>query len=196
MSHLTCGGFSKDETEDALIDLNFLGINNVLALRGDPIKSESNFTPDTGGHLYARELVEQIVAMNTGAYISDELVNAESTNFCIGVAGYPEKHYESMSPKTDLKYLKEKVDAGAHYIVTQMFFDNEKFFEFSAKCRDMGITVPIIPGLKPLTRQRHISFIPKTFSVDFPEALASELEKCKDDAAITALGKEWCIQQS
>ena len=194
--HLTCGGFSKEETEDALIDLNFLGINNVLALRGDPIKSESNFSPDSDGHAYAKELVGQIVAMNNGDYISDDLVNAESTDFCIGVAGYPEKHYESMSPKTDLKYLKEKVDAGAEYIVTQMFFDNQKYFDFVEKCREIGIEVPIIPGLKPLTKERHISFIPKTFNIDFPEALASELEKCKDDSSISALGTEWCIQQS
>lgn len=194
--HLTCGGFSKEETEDALIDLNFLGINNVLALRGDPIKSEPNFSAEEGGHSYAKELVEQIVDLNNGRYISDELVNADKTDFCIGVAGYPEKHYESMSLKTDLKHLKEKVDAGADYIVTQMFFDNQKFFDFEKKCRDIGINVPIIPGLKPLTSQRHISFIPKTFSVDFPEDLADELEKCKTNDDITRLGTEWCIQQS
>lgn len=156
--HLTYGGFSIEETEDALIDLNFLGINNVLALRRDPIKSEPN----------------QLIS----------------------VAGYPEKHYESMSPKTDLKYLKEKVDAGAEYIVTQMFFDNQKYFDFVEKCREIGIEVPVIPGLKPLTKERHISFIPKTFNIDFPEALASELEKCKDDSAICTLDTEWCIQQS
>ncbi len=194
--HLTCGGFSKEETEDALIDLNFLGINNVLALRGDPIKTEPNFFAEEGGHSFAKELVEQIVDLNKGKYISDELVNADQTNFCIGVAGYPEKHYESMSLKTDLKHLKEKVDAGADYIVTQMFFDNKKFFEFESKCRAMGIDVPIIPGLKPITSKRHISFIPKTFNVDFPEDLADALEQCKNDAEISALGTEWCIEQS
>lgn len=194
--HLTCGGFSKEETEDALIDLNFLGINNVLALRGDPIKSEPNFVPDAGGHAYAKELVDQIVGMNKGKYTSDELVNAEPTNFCIGVAGYPEKHYESMSLKTDLKHLKEKVDAGAEYIVTQMFFDNKKYFDFVEKCRAIGINVPIIPGLKPITTMRHISFIPKTFNIDLPEDLADGLEKCKSNEEITRLGTEWCIAQS
>lgn len=194
--HLTCGGFSREETEDALIDLNFLGINNVLALRGDPIKSEQNFLPDENGHNYASELVEQIVEMNSGSYLSDELVNADPTDFCIGVAGYPEKHYESMSPNTDLKYLKAKIDAGAHYIVTQMFFDNKKYFDFVDRCRAIGINVPIIPGLKPITSNRHINFIPKTFSVDFPDELAQELEKCNGSNEIKEVGKEWCIQQS
>ena len=195
--HLTCGGFSKDETEDALIDLNFLGINNVLALRGDPIKSESNFTPDTGGHLYARELVEQIVAMNKGAYISDELVNAESTNFCIGVAGYPEKHFESPSLTSDLQRLKEKVDAGADYVVTQMFFDNQKYFEFVAAAKNIGINVPIIPGIKPIAVERHLQILPKIFSLDLPMALEKAVLDCKGDkASIRQVGIEWAIEQS
>lgn len=194
--HLTCGGFNKEETEDALIDLNFLGIDNVLALRGDAIKSEPNFIPDDGGHKHASELVEQIVRMNNGLYLSDELSNAAPTNFCIGVAGYPEKHYESMSMNTDLKYLKKKIDAGAQYIVTQMFFDNKKFFEFQERCREMGINVPIIPGLKPVTVEKHINFLPKTFKVDFPEEFATELEKCKTKEQIRQVGIEWCIQQS
>lgn len=194
--HLTCGGFTREETEDALIDLNFLGIHNVLALRGDAIKSEKNFVPEEGGHTYASELVEQIVNLNNGKYISEELENAAKTEFCIGVAGYPEKHFESMNMKSDLKHLKEKVDAGADYIVTQMFFDNEKFFAFVDKCREMGINVPIIPGLKPITVKNHIQFLPKTFSVDFPEALADELEKCKSNSEIKEVGVEWCVQQS
>ncbi|MCB0480035.1 MAG: methylenetetrahydrofolate reductase [NAD(P)H] [Flavobacteriales bacterium] len=194
--HLTCGGFTQEETEDALIDLNFLGIDNVLALRGDAIKSEPNFVPDEGGHKHATELVAQIVRMNKGHYLSDELDNAAPTNFCIGVAGYPEKHYESMSMNTDLKYLKQKIDAGAEYIVTQMFFDNKKFFDFQDRCRKMGIKVPIIPGLKPVTIEKHISFLPKTFKVDFPEEFATELEKCKTKEQIRKVGIEWCINQS
>ena len=194
--HLTCGGFTNEETEDALIDLHFLGINNVLALRGDPIKSESNFVAEEQGHKYASQLVEQIVDMNKGIYLNDETSNAAPTNFCVGVAGYPEKHYEAMSMKTDLKNLKKKIDAGAKYIVTQMFFDNKKYFEFVENCREVGIDVPIIPGLKPITIGRHIQFIPKTFNVDFPEEFASALEKCKTKEDITETGIEWCVAQS
>lgn len=194
--HLTCGGFSREETEDALIDLSFLGIHNVLALRGDPIKSEQHFEPDPGGHSYASELVKQIVDLNNGKYISDDLVNPAPTQFCIGVAGYPEKHYESMSMNTDIKHLKEKVDAGAHYIVTQMFFDNRKFFDFVERCRKAGIKVPIIPGLKPITVDKHIQFIPKTFKIDFPEEFADTLGKCKTNEQIRQAGIEWCIAQS
>jgi methylenetetrahydrofolate reductase (NADPH) len=194
--HLTCGGFSREETEDALIDLNFLGIHNVLALRGDPIKSEQHFEPEPGGHQYATDLVEQIVELNHGKYISDDLANPAPTQFCIGVAGYPEKHYESMSMNTDIKHLKEKVDAGAHYIVTQMFFDNRKFFDFVDRCRKAGIKVPIIPGLKPITVDKHIQFIPKTFKVDFPEEFADALEKCKTNEQIREAGIEWCVAQS
>lgn len=194
--HLTCGGFSREETEDALIDLNFLGIHNVLALRGDAIKSEKNFIPDEAGNQYAGELVNQIVNLNKGKYLSEDLENAAPTEFCIGVAGYPEKHFESMNMKSDLKHLKNKVDAGAHYIVTQMFFDNQKFFEFERACRNMGINVPIIPGLKPITVKNHIHFLPKTFNIDFPDDLADELEKCKSNEDIKRVGIEWCIQQS
>lgn len=194
--HLTCGGFTKQETEDALIDLHFLGINNILALRGDPIKTESNFTPDEGGHPYAVDLVRQLHNMNKGIYLDDEIQNALSTNFCIGVAGYPEKHYEAMSLGSDIKHLKEKIDAGASYIVTQMFFDNAKFFEFEKKCRAVGINVPIIPGLKPITVSKHIDFLPKTFHIDFPEDLASALEKCNTNDAIKQVGVEWSIMQA
>jgi methylenetetrahydrofolate reductase (NADPH) len=194
--HLTCGGFSREETEDALIDLDFLGIHNVLALRGDPMHSEKNFVPEENGHAQASDLVRQIVAMNNGNYLSDELVNAEPTTFCVGVAGYPEKHYEAMSMKTDLAHLKDKVDAGADYIVTQMFFDNAKFFSFVDNCREIGIDVPIIPGLKPLTTLKHISFIPKSFYVDFPDDLADALQKCNSNEDVREVGIEWCIEQS
>jgi len=194
--HLICGGFSKEETENALIDLHFLGVDNVLALRGDPIKSENNFVAEEQGHQYAEELIGQIANLNRGNYLHEESENSRKTDFCIGAAGYPEKHYESMNIKTDLKYLKRKVEAGAEYITTQMFFDNEKFFEFEKRCRDMGITVPIIPGLKPITSLRHIQFLPKTFFVDFPEEFADQLMECKTNEDVNKVGVEWCIKQS
>lgn len=193
--HLICGGFSREETENALIDLQFLGIDNVLALRGDPIKTESNFRPHKDGHSFAKELIDQVSEMNDGKYLMDD-VNLEPTNFCIGTAGYPEKHFEAMNLSTDLHYLKQKVDAGADYIVTQMFFDNSKFFEFEAACREIGINVPIIPGLKPIKTLNHISFLPKFFHIDYPEALSSELLKCKTNQDVERLGIEWGIQQS
>lgn len=193
--HLICGGFSREETENALIDLQFLGIDNVLALRGDSIKTESSFRAHKYGHSYAVELIEQIGEMNHGNYLMDD-VNLEPTNFCIGAAGYPEKHFEAMNLSTDLQYLKQKVDAGAEYIVTQMFFDNEKYFAFVDACRKEGITVPIIPGLKPLKTLRHISFLPKFFHIDYPEALSAELLKCKTNKDAEKVGIEWGIQQS
>jgi methylenetetrahydrofolate reductase (NADPH) len=193
--HLICGGFSKDETENALIDLQFLGIDNVLALRGDPIKTESSFTPNPNGHKYAVNLIEQIVQMNKGTYTLDD-IQLEPTNFCIGAAGYPEKHFEAMNMATDLQYLKQKVDNGADYIVTQLFYDNKKYFDFVDKCRAAGINVPIIPGLKPVTKLRHISFLPKFFNIDFPDELSSELLKCKTDDEVRNLGIEWGIAQT
>lgn len=193
--HLICGGFGEEETENALIDLQFLGINNVLALRGDSIKTESSFNPHPKGHSYAVELVEQIMEMNHGKYLMDD-VSLEPTDFCIGVAGYPEKHFEAMNMQSDLKFLKEKVDAGADYIVTQMFFDNDKYFKFVENCRALGITVPIIPATKPITTLKHLSFLPKFFNIDFPEALSKELDKCKDNASVRQVGIEWGIQQS
>ena len=194
--HLICGGFSKEETENALIDLSFLGINNVLALRGDAIKTEATFNPDPDGHEYAVDLVKQIKSMNEGKFMDDELQNPEPTEFCIGVAGYPEKHFEAMNLKSDLKHLKEKVDSGAEYIVTQMFFNNEKYFEFVDKCRAMDINVPIVPGIKPIATLRHITFLPKFFHIDLPDALADELENCKTNADVKELGIEWAIKQS
>jgi methylenetetrahydrofolate reductase (NADPH) len=193
--HLICGGFSKEETENALIDLQFLGIDNVLTLRGDSIKTESNFRPHPDGHKFAVDLIGQVSEMNNGTYQMDDIQLAP-TDFCIGAAGYPEKHFEAMNLATDLKYLKDKVDAGAEYIVTQMFFDNEKYFDFVKGCRSVGINVPIIPGLKPIKSMNHISFLPKFFHIDYPEALSKELLKCKDNAAVAAVGIEWGIHQS
>lgn len=193
--HLICGGFSKEETENALIDLQFLGIDNVLALRGDSIKTESSFRPHPDGHGYAVELIEQIEEMNKGNYLLED-IQLERTDFCIGAAGYPEKHFEAMNLTTDLEYLKQKVDAGASYIVTQMFFDNSKYFAFVDACREKGINVPIIPGLKPIKTLKHISFLPKFFHIDYPEELSKELLKCKTNDEVNALGVEWAIAQS
>jgi len=194
--HIICGGFTKEETENALIDLQFLGIDNVLALRGDAIKSESRFTPNEHGHNYASDLIKQVTRMNKGQYLNTEVENADQTGFCIGVAGYPEKHFEAPNFSTDLKYLKQKVDLGAEYIVTQMFFDNEKYFSFVDACRDAGITVPIIPGLKPLTTLTQQTVLPSIFHIDLPDALMREVEKCKDNACVRELGIEWAITQS
>lgn len=193
--HLICGGFSREETENALIDLQFLGIDNVLALRGDPIKTESTFRSEPGGHKFAVELIQQISEMNQGNYMMDD-VQMAPTNFCIGAAGYPEKHFEAMNLEFDLQNLKAKVDAGAEYIVTQMFFDNSKYFAFVEACRKIGITIPIIPGLKPIKTISHISFLPKFFHIDYPIELANELLKCKDNKAAEQVGIEWGIHQS
>lgn len=193
--HLICGGFNKDATEDALIDLHFLGIDNVLVLRGDPLKSESRFTPEPDGHQYAVDLVHQVNAMNRGAYLEEDLKNPFSTNFCIGVAGYPEKHFEAPNLKTDLKFLKQKIDAGGEYIVTQMFFDVASYKNFVNACREEGINVPIIPGIKPLTRKSQITTIPRIFSVDIPEDLYDAMEKCKSSEDAQEVGIEWTIQQ-
>lgn len=193
--HLICGGFSKEETENALIDLQFLGIDNVLALRGDSIKTESSFRPHSDGHAFAEQLIHQISDMNRGNYTMDD-VQLEPTDFCIGAAGYPEKHFEAMNMAFDLQNLKRKVEAGAEYIVTQMFFDNTKYFSFVEECRKIGITVPIIPGLKPIKNLTHISFLPKFFHIDYPVELSSELLKCKDNKSVEQVGIEWGIQQS
>jgi methylenetetrahydrofolate reductase (NADPH) len=193
--HLICGGFSKEETENALIDLQFLGIDNVLALRGDSIKTESSFRPHADGHAFAEQLIHQISDMNGGNYMMDD-VQLEPTDFCIGTAGYPEKHFEAMNLSFDLQNLKRKVDAGAEYIVTQMFFDNKKYFSFVEECRKTGINVPIIPGLKPIKNLTHISFLPKFFHIDYPVELSNELLKCKDNKSVEQVGIEWGIQQS
>lgn len=196
VAHLICGGFSKQETEDALIDLHFLGVNNVLVLRGDAPKNESSFEPEPGGHRYAIELMQQVNNMNNGIYLEEDLKNAVKTSFCIGVAGYPEKHFEAPNMQTDLAFLKAKVDAGAEYIVTQMFFDNQKYFAFVKSCKDAGINVPVIPGLKPITSKKQLTIIPRTFHVDIPEALSSEILGCKTDADVELVGQRWLLQQS
>ena len=193
--HLICGGFNQEETENALIDLQFLGIDNVLALRGDSIKSEPVFLAEPGGHKHANELIQQIAQMNQGHYLMDDY-KMDPTDFCIGAAGYPEKHFEAMNLEDDLHYVKKKVEAGADYIVTQMFFDNKKYFAFVDACRSMGIEVPIIPGLKPLKSMNHISFIPKYFHIDYPVELSRALNKCKTNQDVEALGIEWGIHQS
>lgn len=194
--HMLCGGFSKEDTENALIDLNFLGIENVLALRGDSLKGENYFEPESEGHAHAKDLVKQIVAMNKGQYLDDELQNQSRTNFSIGVAGYPEKHFEAPSLNLDIKNLKEKVDAGADYIVTQLFFDNSKYFEFVEKCRKAGIEVPIIPGIKPIATKKQLSMLPNRFHVDIPDELALAVLKSKDNTEVRNVGIEWSIQQT
>ena len=192
--HVICGGFTKEETEDFLIDLHYLGIENALILRGDQEKGEDRFIPKPGGHAYANELVEQVKAMNQGILLHEE-TESLPTNFCIGVAAYPEKHFEAVSMEEDMRYLKQKVDAGADYIVTQMFFDNQKYFDFVAKCREMDIHVPIIPGLKPLATARQLEILPEIFHLEIPEILAKEVRACTNNAAIKQVGIEWAIQQ-
>jgi len=194
--HIICGGFSKEETENALIDLQFLGIDNVLALRGDSIKSEPEFVPEPGGHAYAIDLVKQIDNMNKGQYIDDDLADVAPTNFCIGVSGYPEKHFEAPNMISDMRYLKAKIDAGSEYIVTQMFFDNAQYFEFLKKCKEQNIVVPIIPGLKIITTKKQATILPKIFKIDIPHELLMQIEKCKTDAEVKEAGIEWCINQS
>jgi methylenetetrahydrofolate reductase (NADPH) len=194
--HIICGGFTKEETEYALIDLNFLGIDNVLVLRGDCIKGQKTFEKTPGGHEFASDLVSQVNSMNNGTYLSDELQNPTPTKFCIGVAGYPEKHFEAPNLKTDLKFLKQKIANGADYIVTQMFFDNSKFFEFVDKCRAEGITVPIIPGIKPITAKSQIYNLPRNFYIDMPDALIDAIDNCRNEDDVKNVGIEWAIEQS
>ncbi len=194
--HILCGGFTKSETEHVLIDLNFLGIENVLALRGDGLKTQHVFKPEENGHSNAVELVHQIKDLQNGKYLDKDLKNNNQLDFCIGVAGYPEKHFESPNIDLDLGYLKQKVDAGADYIVTQMFFDNQVYYDFVDKCRKMGITVPIIPGVKPINLKNQLTVLPKIFSIDLPSELASELSKCKNNDDARRVGTEWAIFQA
>ncbi len=194
--HLICGGFSKDETENALIDFNFLGIDNILALRGDPPKNEKYFQPHPTGNNYAIDLVKQIDGLNKGVYLEDETTEGVKTDFCIGVAGYPEKHFESPNPDMDLMYLKQKIDQGADYVTTQMFFNNAKYLKFVADCREAKIDVPIIAGLKPITSKKQLNTVPSVFHVDIPSELAIELMKCKTDADSDIVGEEWLLHQS
>jgi len=194
--HLICGGFSKQETENALIDLAFLGIDNVLVLRGDAAKNETLFEPETNGHRFAIDLLKQAIDLNNGIYLEDDIRDGYKTKFCIGVAGYPEKHFEAPNLQDDLKYLKAKVDAGAEYVTTQMFFDNKKYFAFVKACKDAGINVPIIPGLKPITTKKQLTVLPRTFYVDIPTELSNEILKCKTDADVEVVGSEWLLMQS
>ncbi|GLU55996.1 methylenetetrahydrofolate reductase [NAD(P)H] [Dyadobacter frigoris] len=192
--HVICGGFTKDETEDVLFDLHYLGIDNVLVLRGDPEKSAGVFKAKLGGHTYASELVVQVDKMNKGVLLHAE-TEAAHTNFCIGIAGYPEKHFDAESLDTDFEHLKRKIDLGANYIVTQMFFDNQKYFRFVDRCRAEGITVPIIPGLKPLATKRQLTVLADIFHLEFPQELVKEAEKCATDKEVRQLGVEWGVQQ-
>ena len=194
--HLLCGGFTQEETEYMLVDCQYLGINNVMALRGDAMKDEQSFVPKAGGNSFAIDLVRQINDLNCGKYLHEVMDADNKADFCIGVAGYPEKHLESPSLQSDLKRLKEKVDAGADYVVTQMFFDNAKYFTFVEKAREMGITIPIIPGIKPIAVQRHLQILPQIFRIDLPEDLIDAVDKCKNNAEIKQVGIEWAIQQS
>jgi methylenetetrahydrofolate reductase (NADPH) len=193
--HLLCGGFTKEETEYALIDLQFLGIDNVLVLRGDARKTDSGFIPTPGGHCYATDLLEQVTNMNNGIYLHEYQDSSYKTDFCIGVAAYPEKHFEAPNLKTDFKYLKKKVDGGAQFIVTQMFFDNSKYKDFVNQCRAEGINIPIIPGLKPLTTAKQLINLPKIFHIDIPEDLCDAVHACKIDKDVKEVGIEWMINQ-
>ena len=193
--HLICGGFTKEDTENVLIDLNFLNINNVLAIRGDARKFDGKFIPEPDGHKYALDLVKQVVDMNNGKYLDSNIVNGEKTDFCIGVAGYPEKHFESPNIQSDMKFTEAKIEAGADYIVTQMFFDNSKYFEYVEACRKMGIEAPIVPGLKPVTKRYQLNSLPRLFHVNMPDDLVKELGKVKNDEGAKEVGIEWCIQQ-
>lgn len=194
--HLICGGFTREETEYALIDFHYLGIDNILALRGDPPKNQRSFTPEENGHAYAADLVKQITALNHGKYLDEEMQNTFSTNFCVGVAGYPEKHIESPNLPCDLHHLKAKIDAGAEFIVTQMFFDNQKYFDFVRACRNEGINTPIIPGLKPIVSMKEINILPQVFNIDIPEDLVKAVQQCKSNEEAFQVGIEWGIQQS
>jgi len=194
--HVLCGGFTKEETEYLLVDCHYLGIENVMALRGDAMSHQRYFEASNGGHQYATQLVDQIQGLNTGKYLHDVIEASHKTNFCIGVAGYPEKHIEAPSLQTDLRRLKEKVDAGADYVVTQMFFDNQKYFKFVEAAKEIGINVPIIPGIKPLAIQKHLQLLPQVFKIDLPEPLIAAVEKCKTNSDVRQVGVEWAIQQS
>ncbi len=192
--HLICGGFTKEETENALIDLQFLGIDNVLALRGDARKADATFIPTAGGHNYASDLVQHIKNHNEGRFLHEDVETFKS-DFCIGVAGYPEKHFEAPNLNTDFQYLKKKVELGAEFIVTQMFFDNQKFFDFVKKCRENGINVPIIPGLKPISSLSQLTMLPKIFHIDLPDELTEALSKAKTNAEAKAIGTAAMIKQ-
>ncbi|MDQ7948047.1 MAG: methylenetetrahydrofolate reductase [NAD(P)H] [Pedobacter sp.] len=192
--HLICGGFTKEETENALIDLQFLGIDNVLALRGDARQADPSFVPTPGGHTYATDLIQHIKNHNDGKFLHEDVESFKS-DFCIGAAGYPEKHFEAPNLSTDFKYLKQKVDMGAEFIVTQMFFDNQKYFNFVNKCRENGINVPIIPGLKPISSAKQLVSLPKIFHIDLPEDLSDAVLHAKSTAEVKEVGTAFMIKQ-
>jgi methylenetetrahydrofolate reductase (NADPH) len=194
--HILCGGFSKEETENALIEMNFLGIHDVLALRGDPQKGSRRFIAEKDGHANASELVRQISNMNNGKYLESSLEDTSPTNFCIGVAAYPEKHFEAPNRQIDIENLKYKVESGASYIVTQMFFDNRKFCRFRDECRKMDIKVPIIAGIKPISAINDIKLLPQAFHIDLPNELVSAVQKCNTDKEAREVGIEWATMQS
>ena len=195
--HLICGGLSKYDIEDTLIDMDFLGLHNVLALRGDKSQNEKRFMPHPQGHAHAVDLVRQIADMNRGKFIDGEVEECHHSKFSIGVAGYPEMHEEAASPEADIACLKAKVDAGAEYVVTQLFYDNARFFDYVRRCREAGITVPIIPGIKPLSTVRHLTLLPQTFGCHIPEELGREVLRHKDDPkAVREIGTEWAVAQS
>lgn len=193
--HIICGGFTREDTENALIDLNFLGIDNVLALRGDNAKNENIFSPEDGGNTNSLELIHQIKNMNSGIYLDEELSNANITDFCIGAAAYPEKHHDAPNLKTDMKFLKRKIESGAEFIVTQMFFDNQKYFDFVKRCRENDINVPIIPGIKPLTTKNQLTLLSKLFHIDLPDELTDQVEHAKNNDAVKKIGIDWAIEQ-
>ncbi|MCE2614167.1 methylenetetrahydrofolate reductase [NAD(P)H] [Flavobacteriaceae bacterium D16] len=194
--HVLCGGFTREETEYLLIDCHYLGIDNIMALRGDAMKEEKYFEPSEGGHEYASDLVKQIHNLNHGKYLHEVIETDDCADFCIGVAGYPEKHMEAPSLKTDLKWLKYKVDLGADYVVTQMFFDNKKYFDFVEAAKSIGINVPIIPGIKPIAIKKHLHLLPQVFRIDLPQELIDAVDACKDNKQVRQVGIEWAIEQS
>lgn len=193
--HIICGGFTREDTENALIDLNFLGIDNVLALRGDNAKNENIFSPEDSGNTNSLDLIHQIKNMNSGIYLDEELSNANITNFCIGAAAYPEKHHDAPNLKTDMKFLKRKIESGAEFIVTQMFFDNQKYFDFVKRCRENDINVPIIPGIKPLTTKNQLTLLSKLFHIDLPDELTDQVEQAKNNDAVKKIGIDWAVEQ-
>ena len=194
--HVICGGASQSRVESELLDLHFLGIQNVVALRGDAIPGQRFFIPEPDGFSHSSELVAMIRHLNNGQYLDPTVKNGLSTDFCVGVAAYPEKHFEAANLDVDIQHLKQKVEAGADYIVTQMFFDNQQYFRFLDRLREAGITVPVIPGLKPISSQRQIDLLPRSFHIDIPQALVNEINKAKTADAVYQVGIEWAIEQS
>lgn len=194
--HVICGGASRSKVESELLDLHFLGIQNIVALRGDAIPGQRFFIPEPDGFSHTDELVAMIHQLNGGQYLDPTVKNGLSTDFCVGVAAYPEKHYEAANLDTDISYLKRKVEAGADYVVTQMFFDNQQFFSFVERCREAGITVPIIPGLKPISSKRQIDLLPRSFHIDIPQELVAMLSAAKTSDDAYQAGIEWCVSQS